>query len=89
MRLILLTSILMLLVGCSTIDTQIRPPKIDSYLLEPCAKVLPTVEKFNSFQEVLVQKARERSIEVECYSKQRALADSIKNYQREFNNATK
>lgn len=84
MRLLVISSIcLILLSGCYTTNSIIQPPKIDSYLLEECSS-FENVTKFNSFGDVLVQKAKDNKVFAECAAKHRGLSSTIKKYIEEI-----
>ncbi len=64
-----------------------KPPQFDSYLTSRCTQ--PVLDKaFANWEEVIIQKAKDKKALEECAGKQEGLSNSYKNYLREFN-ATK
>lgn len=82
-QLLAISSLCLILGGCCSTNSIIQPPKIDSYLLEECSG-FENVTKFNSFEDVLVQKAKDNKVLVECASKQKGLSSTIKRYIEEI-----
>ena len=63
-----------------------KPPQFDSYLLSECTSYTMSTN-FTSWEDVLVEKARNKRIEEECVKKHSGLIKSYQNYLKEFDAA--